>query len=228
MANSRIIRPTQRRAIASRRVTSKAWVLLAKISLSEQQIIVPFPLTFKRTNTRVLVGAPGVSSRAFVHLFVREQEPSCYDNAAVLRTNSMRYLPNYFAKGSLAKLFFCFPDPHFKVKNHRRRIVSDHLLAEYAFVLQAGGRLYCITDVEELHRWHAAKGRTHSSFRCLGSSDDDGGGAALAGQDPAVGAMVNTTEEGAKVARAGSSKYWVVFERVSDEEAADAAPPLFA
>jgi len=158
---------------------------------------------------------------------VREQEPSCYDNAAVLRTNSMRYLPNYFAKGSLAKLFFCFPDPHFKAKNHRRRIVSDHLLAEYAFVLQAGGRLYCITDVEELHRWHAAKGRTHPSFRCLGSSDDDGG-AALAGQDPAVGAMVNTTEEGAKVARAGSKKYWVVFERVSDEEAADAAPPLFA
>jgi len=41
-----------------------------------------------------------------------------------------RYVPNYFAKGSLKKLFFCFPDPHFKAKNHRRRIVTTPLLAE--------------------------------------------------------------------------------------------------
>jgi tRNA (guanine-N7-)-methyltransferase len=113
-----------------------------------------------------------------------------YRNAACLRTNCMRYLPNFFVKGQLEKIFFCFPDPHFKAKNHRRRIVrfgrrsllpgrfhhtphsatppappcfsslvSDILLSEYAYVLAPGGRLYTVTDVEELHQWHVAKVR---------------------------------------------------------------------
>lgn len=45
-------------------------------------------------------------------------------NASVMRTNCMKYLPNYFEKGQLTKIFICFPDPHFKAKNHRRRIVT--------------------------------------------------------------------------------------------------------
>jgi tRNA (guanine-N7-)-methyltransferase len=57
----------------------------------------------------------------------------------------MRYLPNFFKKGQLEKIFFCFPDPHFKAKNHRRRIVSDFLLTEYAYALMPGGRLYTVT-----------------------------------------------------------------------------------
>jgi len=80
-----------------------------------------------------------------------------FQNAAVIRSNSMRYMPNYFPRASVSKLFFCFPDPHFKVKNHRRRIVSETLLSEYAYILKPGGILYTITDVEELHQWHVAK-----------------------------------------------------------------------
>ncbi len=57
----------------------------------------------------------------------------------------MRYLPNYFNKGQLDKLFICFADPHFKAKNHRRRIVSTVLLSEYAYLIKPGGRLYTIT-----------------------------------------------------------------------------------
>ncbi len=41
-------------------------------------------------------------------------------------------------------------DPHFKVANHRRRIIQSTLLAEYAHFLAVGGMLYTITDVEEL------------------------------------------------------------------------------
>ena len=45
-------------------------------------------------------------------------------------------------------------DPHFKVQNHRRRIVTPQLLAEYAFLLAHGGRLYTATDVPEARiRW---------------------------------------------------------------------------
>ena len=41
----------------------------------------------------------------------------------------------------LEKMFFLFPDPHFKEKNHRRRIITSALLAEYAYVMAVGGGL---------------------------------------------------------------------------------------
>ena len=95
----------------------------------------------------------GMEIRAKVCEYVRlkinamraESTSGQYQNAACLRTNCMRYLPNFFYKQQLEKIFFCFPDPHFKAKNHRRRIVSDILLSEYAYVLVPGGRLYTVT-----------------------------------------------------------------------------------
>ncbi len=47
-----------------------------------------------------------------------------YNNIAVLRTNTMKLLLNYFYKEQLDKIFFCFPDPHFKKYNHRKRIIK--------------------------------------------------------------------------------------------------------
>jgi tRNA (guanine-N7-)-methyltransferase len=55
---------------------------------------------------------------------LRSEQPGKFQNTSVFRTNAMRYLPHYFKKGQLSKLFFCFPDPHFKLRNHRRRIVG--------------------------------------------------------------------------------------------------------
>lgn len=95
---------------------------------------------------------------------LRSEHPGQYQNVSALRTNAMRYLPHYFSKGQLTKLFFCFPDPQFKQRNHRRRIVSTALLAEYAYLLAPGGILYTITDVEELHNWHVEKCTSHPCF----------------------------------------------------------------
>lgn len=39
---------------------------------------------------------------------LRLQSPGSYHNAGVVRTNAMKCLPNYFAKGQLEKLFFLF------------------------------------------------------------------------------------------------------------------------
>ena len=76
----------------------------------------------------------------------------------------MRYAANFFRKSQLSKIFICFPDPHFKQKNHRRRIVSAALLDEYAFFLKPGGLLYTVTDVEELGQWHDEKCSAHLLF----------------------------------------------------------------
>ena len=45
---------------------------------------------------------------------LRVANPGQYQNVSVVRTNSMKYIPNYFEKGTLSKMFFLFPDPHFK------------------------------------------------------------------------------------------------------------------
>ena len=74
-------------------------------------------------------------------------------NVGVLRTNAMKSMQNYFAKESVNKMFFCFADPHFKKSNHRRRIVNTALLTDYCYMLKPGGKVYTVTDVEDLHNW---------------------------------------------------------------------------
>ncbi len=46
--------------------------------------------------------------------------------------------------------------------------------------------------------------------------------------DLAVRAMVEETEEGKKVARAGNAKYWAVFERLPDADGIANCPVLFS
>ena len=46
-------------------------------------------------------------------------ETGLYQNCTAFRSNAMKYLPHYFVKGQLTKMFFLFPDPHFKAANFR-------------------------------------------------------------------------------------------------------------
>ena len=137
-----------------------------------------------------------------------------YQNCSVLRTNSMKFLPNYLERASIDKLFFCFPDPHFKRKNHPRRIISDRLLSEYAYLLKPdSGKLYCITDVLELHQWHTAKCNAHPLFEQIPVDNQE------VEHDPCVQAMKTETEEGKKVEREGREKYYAVYRRIQDSQA---------
>lgn len=47
----------------------------------------------------------------------------------------------------LTKMFFLFPDPHFKKTKHKWRIVSQTLLAEYAYVLRVGVGLFVLLEM---------------------------------------------------------------------------------
>lgn len=62
-------------------------------------------------------------------------------------------------------MFFLFQDPHFKKKNEKRRIISTSLLAEYAYLLAVGGRVYIITDVKELFDWEYSHLKKHQLFQ---------------------------------------------------------------
>ncbi|CAK4032259.1 tRNA (guanine-N(7)-)-methyltransferase [Lecanosticta acicola] len=133
---------------------------------------------------------------------------SSYQNISCLRANSMKFLPNFFPKASLRKIFLCFPDPHFKARKHKARIVSTTLNAEYAYVLQPGGMVYTITDVEDLHRWMVEHLRGHPSFERVGEEEVEA--------DECVRVMRTETEEGKKVERNGGKKFVAVFRRVQD------------
>lgn len=137
---------------------------------------------------------------------LRVSNPGQYQNISVVRTNSMKYIPNYFEKAQLLKMFFLFPDPHFKEKNHRRRVISPYLLDEYAYVLQPGGIIYTITDVEELGEWMKTCLENHPLFEPL--LDDE------LQADPAIKLLTSATEEGQKVARNGGQTYQAVFRRI--------------
>lgn len=76
---------------------------------------------------------------------LREENPGKYQNASVMRTNAMKYLSNYIRKGQLSKMFFCFPDPHFKEKNHRRRIIRRGVLYDYHLVAKCCCPSTCTT-----------------------------------------------------------------------------------
>lgn len=77
-----------------------------------------------------------------------ERKPGGFKNVSVIRANSMKHMVNFFSKGQLSKVFFLFPDPHFKIRKQKARIVTTALLAEYAYVLRPGGICYTVTDVK--------------------------------------------------------------------------------
>ncbi|OJD11402.1 tRNA (guanine-N(7)-)-methyltransferase [Emergomyces pasteurianus Ep9510] len=149
-----------------------------------------------------------------------------YQNISALRTNTMKFLPNFFAHRQLSAIFICFPDPHFKTRKHKARIVSSSLNAEYAYVLRPGGKLYTITDVEELHRWivghfegvddeegdgqEGGINTVKELFERVGNQELD--------QDPCVKVMMEETEEGKKVTRNKGKKFVAVWRRKEDPQ----------
>lgn len=76
---------------------------------------------------------------------LRSLNPGKYENIACLRTNAMKYLPNFFYKGQLTKMFFLYPDPHFKKAKHKWRIINTPLLSEYAYILKKGVSIHFLT-----------------------------------------------------------------------------------
>ncbi|XP_077185069.1 tRNA (guanine-N(7)-)-methyltransferase isoform X1 [Paroedura picta] len=144
---------------------------------------------------------------------LRVSHPGLYQNIACIRSNAMKHLPNFFRKGQLCKMFFLFPDPHFKKTKHKWRIISTTLLAEYAYVLREQGLVYTITDVEEVHKWMVKHFQEHPLFKQVPLEE-------LA-SDPVVNLLGSSTEEGKKVQRNGGKTFPAVFRRVADKTLKD-------
>jgi tRNA (guanine-N7-)-methyltransferase len=133
-------------------------------------------------------------------------ESGSYQNVSVMRMNAMKYCPNFFEKGQLTKIFFLFPDPHFKKRKQKARIVTSTLLAEYAYILRVGGIIYSVTDVKDLHDWMVKHMEEHPLFERIPESE--------LLDDPCVPCVMDSTEEGKKVARNSGDKFLACYRRV--------------
>ncbi|KAL8929912.1 MAG: hypothetical protein Q9208_001056 [Pyrenodesmia sp. 3 TL-2023] len=164
-----------------------------------------------------LMNGLGMEIRTQVTEFVQERikalrnqnaASGLYQNIACLRANTMKFLPNFFKKAQLTKIFLCFPDPHFKARKHKARIVSTTLNSEYAFVMKPGGIVYTITDVEDLHKWMVQHFDEHPSFERVLEDEE--------AEDECVKTMMVETEEGKKVERNKGEKLVACFRRLED------------
>lgn len=137
---------------------------------------------------------------------LRGQHPGEYQNISVIRANAMKFLPNFFRKGQLEKMFFLFPDPHFKKRKHKARIVTHQLLGEYAYCLRPTGILYTATDVKDLHEWMVKHLDEHPLFERISQLELDA--------DPVTQCVLQSTEEGKKVARNNGDKFMAAYRRL--------------
>jgi tRNA (guanine-N7-)-methyltransferase len=68
-------------------------------------------------------------------------------NARSVFANMSVDMPRLFAAGSVRRFFLNFPDPWFKSRQHKRRVIGPALIAEIGRALAPGGELYVMTDI---------------------------------------------------------------------------------
>ena len=70
-------------------------------------------------------------------------------NVRVVCADARLFLRDFVPADSLQAVHVYFPDPWWKKRHHKRRLWTPEFAAECARVLQPGGVLYAVTDVEE-------------------------------------------------------------------------------
>lgn len=93
--------------------------------------------------------ALGLEIREKVVAFVA-QHTRAMPRCSVMMTNALLFLPNVCLPQSLSHIFILFPDPHFKARKQKGRVVCRQTLAVFHYVLRVGGLLYVSTDVTAL------------------------------------------------------------------------------
>lgn len=95
------------------------------------------------------VNVLGMEIRDKVVEFVSQLTESL-PNCSVIKSNALIFLPNYFEPHSLKKIFVLFPDPHFKKRKQKGRIICKQMMQIFKYLLAHDGQLYISTDVIDL------------------------------------------------------------------------------
>lgn len=92
-------------------------------------------------------------------------------NARAFGADIREVLPRFGPDASVARVFVHFPDPWWKKRHAKRRVLEDALLDEVARLLVPGtGELFVQTDVEDRASELVALLREHGAYRLRGDT----------------------------------------------------------
>ena len=100
---------------------------------------------------RFLVGAE--IRRSVVDILRDRLNELCISNQCILHGNAEIILQDCFGDHSIDNIFLFHPDPWFKKRHHKRRVLRKKFLDMASKKMKKNGKLYISTDVKEL--WEA-------------------------------------------------------------------------
>ena len=130
-------------------------------------------------------------------------DQNLFTNLSCQWANTMRTLMRYIRPHSIEKLFILFPDPHFKKRKIKWRIISQQLMDEYAYIMKSKGRIYLVTDVRQYFEYAVPIFKEHPLFDEILDLDSDS----------CIELSKNSTEESKKVTLNGGQKFATIFQR---------------
>lgn len=86
------------------------------------------------------------------------------ENVAVLCGDAREILKRAEPSRSVRRVSLHFPDPWWKKRHDKRRVIGDALLAELERLMSAGGELFIQTDVEHRAEQYVAQLRDRNTF----------------------------------------------------------------
>jgi tRNA (guanine-N7-)-methyltransferase len=103
-----------------------------------------------------------------VYLVERRLRALARDRVRVLACDARQLLPVLRPDGALARAFLHFPDPWWKKRHAKRRVLGPEVLDQLARLLRPGGELFVQTDVEERALQCVAQLAEHGAFELPG------------------------------------------------------------
>jgi tRNA (guanine-N7-)-methyltransferase len=91
-------------------------------------------------------------SRSYARLTASRLAAATADNGRVIHGDAGQLVSRLLVDHSLSAVHVYFPDPWWKARHRKRRVLSEEFLQHVGRILQSGGRLHVWTDVEEYFR----------------------------------------------------------------------------
>ena len=148
-----------------------------------RELPAPVQVEIGSNRGRFLLGlAAALPNRTVVGMEIRRKFADALDskiaaaglsNAHALGVDANLALPMLFADGALERLYVLFPDPWWKKRHARRRLLTPGFLDLAADKLQPRGHLIIKTDVAPYARYLAELLETTPRFRRISEGDAD-------------------------------------------------------